>query len=387
VLSARTAFDLRTNRLAQALARRQARSAPLLDLTESNPTRAGLLPRPEVLAALAHPAALRYEPDPRGRRSAREAVARDYARRGLAVEPERLVLTASTSEAYSFLFKLLCDPGDRVLVPRPGYPLFEFLGRLESVEVASYPLRYEGAWHIDLGALEEALDPRVRAVVVVNPHNPTGSYLKGEERARIDALCAQRGIAIVSDEVFADFALREVRDRAPSFALDGTALAFAMGGLSKSAGLPQLKLGWVAVSGPAAVRDLALGRLEVVADSFLSVATPIQVAAPGLLEGIEALQAPIRARLALNRALAAARVRGTAATLLDAEGGWYAVLQVPATIGEEERVLRLLEEQDVLVHPGYFFDFPQEAYLVASLLTDPDVFAKGIERIVGSLVL
>jgi aspartate/methionine/tyrosine aminotransferase len=224
-------------------------------------------------------------------------------------------------------------------------------------------------------------------VVIVNPHNPTGAYVKHEERERLEALCAPRGIAIVSDEVFADFALREVNDRAPGFAADGAALAFSLGGLSKAAGLPQLKLGWMAVSGPAPLRDEALRRLEVIADSFLSVATPVQIAAPGLLEGLEALQAPIRARIAGNRALVETRVRGTAATLLDAEGGWYAVLQVPATIGEEERTLRLLEEHDVLVHPGYFFDFPREAYLVASLLTDPEVFAKGLERIVASLVL
>jgi hypothetical protein len=303
------------------------------------------------------------------------------------VDPEHLVLTASTSEAYSFLFKLLCDPGDRVLVPRPGYPLFDFLGRLESVEVASYPLRYDGRWHIDLFALEEALDSEVRALVLVNPHNPTGAFVKAEERVRIEARCAQRGVALVSDEVFADFALREVKDRAPSFAADGAALAFALGGLSKSVGLPQLKLGWIAVSGPAALRDEALRRLEVVADSFLSVATPVQVAAPRLLDALAGLQAPIRARIAGNRALAADRVHGTPATLLDAEGGWYAVLQVPATITEEERTLRLLDEHDVLVHPGYFFDFPEEAFLVLSLLTEPEVFRAGLERIVASVVL
>jgi hypothetical protein len=274
-------------------------------------------------------------------------------------------------------------------VPRPGYPLFDFLAELESVRVDAYPLDYDAGWRIDVGALRECVTPSTRALVLVNPNNPTGSFLKRDERAAIEDLCAGRGIAIISDEVFADFAWREVETRAESLAADGPALAFALGGLSKSCGLPQLKLGWIAVSGPKPQRDEALHRLEVVADTFLAVSTPVQVAAPSLLGRLPELQAPIRERIGSNLARLAAPVgtRDSPATLLESEGGWSAVLRVPRTLSEEERVLRLLEEQDVLVHPGYFFDFPSEAYLVLSLLPAPDVFAEGVERIMKSLVL
>jgi len=387
VFSSRTGFDLRPNRLAQALARKRAAGQAIFDLTVSNPTAAGLRAGEPLLRELARPEALAYEPDPRGALFAREAVVRDHARRGLAVSPEDLVLTASTSEAYAFLFKTLCDPGDAVLVPRPGYPLFDFLARLESVEVRAYPLGYDGRWHIDLAALADLLLPRVKAVVVVNPNNPTGSFVKTEERARLEQLCASRGIAIVSDEVFADYPLRVVEDRACSFAESGPALAFALGGLSKSAGLPQMKLGWIAASGPDALRREAMSRLEVVADSFLSVSTPVQVAAARWLPVLDELQAPLRSRVAANHQRVARAVSGSAATLLDAEGGWYAVLRVPATLGEEERTLRLLEEHDVLVHPGYFFDFTGEAYLIVSLLATPEVLEPAMARVVASLVL
>jgi aspartate/methionine/tyrosine aminotransferase len=318
---------------------------------------------------------------------AREAVAADHARRGLRVEPDRLVLTASTSEAYAFLFKLLCDPGDAILVPRPGYPLFDFLAGFESVCVDAYPLEYDGRWRIDVAALREKLTPRTRALVVVNPNNPTGSFLKRNERALVEALCAERGIALVSDEVFADFALHAVPDRAESLAVDGPALAFALGGLSKSCGLPQVKLGWIAASGPEGLRREALQRLEVVADTFLSVSTPVQAAAPRLLGRLDELQEPIRERVARNLASLRGRTADSAATLLHVEGGWSAVLRVPATVTEEDRVMGLLEAHDVLVHPGYFFDFPSEAYLVLSLLPEPGVFADGVARIVSSLVL
>ena len=387
MFSSRTAFDLQPNRLTLAREAKRQAGVPLLDLTESNPTRVGLSGPNDVLLPLADPAALRYEPEARGSLRAREAVAADHARRGLPVEPERLLLTASTSEAYAFLFKLLCDPGDAILVPRPGYPLFDFLAGLESVRVDAYPLEYDRRWRIDVAALREKVTPRTRALVVVNPNNPTGSFLKQDERAEIEELCAGRGIALVSDEVFADFALRDVPDRASSFGVDGPALAFALGGLSKSLGLPQVKLGWIAASGPEGLRLEALHRLDVVADTFLSVSTPVQVAAPWLLGRLDELQAPIRRRIAKNFARLEARTSHSAATLLHAEGGWAAVLRVPATLSEEERVMRLLEDHDVLVHPGYFFDFPSEAYLVLSLVPEPGVFAEGVERIVSSLVL
>jgi hypothetical protein len=388
MFSERATFDLRPNRLSARLAERRAQRRGFLDLTESNPTRAGLACPPDLLALLAAAESRRYEPVPLGLASAREAVAADFARRGFPVGADRILLTASTSEAYAFLFKLLCDPGDEVLVPRPGYPLFDFLARLESVRLASYPCAHDGKWHVDLPALRGALGPRTRAVVVVNPNNPTGAFLDADERDALLALCAERGLAVVADEVFADFAFREDPRRAASLAADSPALVFSLGGLSKSCGLPQLKLAWTAVTGPPALVRAALARLEVVADTYLSVATPVQAALPGILARREELAAPIRARVRANlEALRRAIAPGSPATLLEPEGGWSAVLRVPATVPEEERALRLLDERDVLVHPGYFFDFPREAYLVLSLLPPPAEFTDGVSRVLADAVL
>jgi aspartate/methionine/tyrosine aminotransferase len=388
MFSERTRFELRPNRLARSLAERRSGGRPFIDLTESNPTRAGLAGPAELLAPLADAAALRYDPLPFGLAEARAAVAHDFAGRGYPLEPERIVLHASTSEAYGFLFKLLCDPGDEVLVPRPGYPLFDFLAGLESVRVTSYALAWDGEWHLDVAAVATALGPRTRAIVAVSPGNPTGAYLKRDELSGLEALCAERGLALVSDEVFADYPLREDERRAASVARDATALAFALGGLSKSCGLPQLKLAWTAVTGPEPLQREALARLEVVADTYLSVSTPVQVAALELLARREELQRPISTRLRANLGtLRAAVGPGCPATLLDPEGGWSAVLRVPATLSEEERVTRLLGERDVLVHPGFFFDFPHEAFLVLSLLPPEGDFAEGVARLVADLVL
>jgi aspartate/methionine/tyrosine aminotransferase len=387
MFSDRTRFDLRPNRLAESLAARRSAGAPLIDLTQSNPTRVGLPGPRDLLAGLAADAARHYEPVPFGLPEARAAVARDFAERGRPLDPERILLHASTSEAYGFLFKLLCDPGDEVLVPRPGYPLFDFLAGLESVRARSYTLAYDGEWHLDLTALASAVGRRTRAIVAVSPGNPTGSYLKADELVGLDALCAERGLALVADEVFADYSLRDNPLRAGSVARDSHALAFALGGLSKSCGLPQLKLAWTAVTGPEPLRREALQRLEVVADSYLPVSTPVQVAAPALIARKHELQAPIRERVAANLiVLREALAVRSAASLLEPEGGWSAVLRVPATCSEEERALRLLE-QGVLVHPGYFFDFPGEAYLVLSLLPQPGEFREGIARVLADLVL
>jgi alanine-synthesizing transaminase len=384
MFSARTRWDLTPNRLAAVVARARAAGRPLLDLTETNPTRAGLVAPPQVLQALADPRGLRYQPDPRGLRSAREAVAADHARRGCAVDPDRVVLTASTSEAYAFLFKLLCDPGDSVAVPQPSYPLFEYLARLEDAEVATYPLRYDGEWHLGRGELEAALTPRTRAVVVVSPNNPTGSYLKGDEADALLALCAGRDLAVVADEVFADFELRDDPRRVTSLAGRPEALTFALGGLSKSCGLPQLKLAWIAVSGPGA--ETALERLEVIADTYLSVSTPVQEAAAAILADLPALQAPIREQIGANLARLRADVaRAPVVSLLEPEGGWSAVLRVPAHRSEDDWCARLVEDDGVLVQPGYFFDFPGEAFLVLSLLTPGDVFAEGTARLLARL--
>jgi alanine-synthesizing transaminase len=385
MFSARTAWDLTPNRLATLLEDKRRQGHRILDLTETNPTRVGIPYPSDLLAPLADPGALRYDPSPLGLVAAREAVAADYARRGVAVDPGRLVLAASTSEAYAWLFKLLCDPGDAVLVPQPSYALFEYLARLESVDVRPYPLSYDGEWHLSAEAVAESVAPRTRAVVVVSPNNPTGSYLKRAEADALLALCAERGLAVIADEVFADYAFGPDPRRLASLAEDGPALAFALGGLSKSCGLPQLKLAWIAASGPERWRAPARARLEVVADTYLSVSTPVQRAASALLARRSELQAPIAGRVAENRDTLRRLAGGSPASLLHGEGGWSAVLQVPATQSEEERVTRLLEQHDVLVHPGYFFDFPREAFLVLSLLTPTDVFAAGVERILAVL--
>jgi aspartate/methionine/tyrosine aminotransferase len=380
--SARARFADAPNRLSLLLDEKRKAGARILDLTESNPTRVGIAYPPDLLLPLAGAANLVYEPEPLGLPEARRAVADDYARRGAAVAPERVLLCASTSEAYAFLFKLLLDPGESVLVPRPSYPLFEFLARLEGVRTEFYDLEYDGEWHLSLSRLRERIGADTRALCVVNPHNPTGSFLKREEADGLAALCAERRVAIVSDEVFADYGFGSDARRVTSLAgSDRDALAFSLGGLSKSCGLPQLKLSWIAASGPDALRSEALRRLELIADSYLSVATPVQRAAKALLARLPELQAPIQARVAANLALLERRARGASFTPLRAEGGWYAVLRVPHTVAEEERVLRLLERDDVLVHPGFFFDFPDEAYLVLSLLPREDDFARGVDAI------
>ena len=383
-LSTRTGWNLRPNRLSQRLdeARRQGRR--ILDLTESNPTRAGIVyPEASILEAIAHPDALLYDPDPRGMRRAREAVARWYARSGFAVDPERLVLTASTSEAYAWLFKLLCDPGDDVLVPTPSYPLFDFLATLESVVLRPYPLEWDGRFRIDLHALERAIGPRTRAIVVVHPNNPTGAYVKRAELRVLDALCRAHGLALVSDEVFWSYGHAPDPERAGVVALETEALSFSMSGLSKPAGLPQMKCGWIVPGGAPAEALPAFERLEMIADTYLSVGTPVQVGLERLLELGDGVGGRIRARVAANRAeLERALARAPALTAAPLEGGWSAVLRVPNVRSEEEWALELLEHDGVLVQPGYFYDFPLRGVLVVSLLPPEDELAAGLERIV-----
>lgn len=385
MFSERTRWDRRANRLAALLEEKKRRGVPVLDLTESNPTAVGLAGDPTILAALSHSASLHYDPAPRGLATTRRAVAADYARRGALVEPEQVVLTASTSEAYAFLFKLLCDPGDNVLIPQPSYPLFAYLAGLEGVACRPYPLDFDGEWHLDSSALFGRLDPRTRAVVIVNPNNPTGSFLKKSEADDLLPLCAARNVALISDEVFADFARGDDPRRLVTLAGDTRALAFSLGGLSKSCGLPQMKLGWIVVSGPRTLCDEALGRLDVIADTFLSVGTPVQRAAVEWLKRVGELQAPITARITRNAtALESAVAAQPEVSLLRPEGGWSAVLRFPATATEEARTLRLLEERNVLVHPGYFFDFSQEAFLVVSLLPRPEDFDRSVEQLLST---
>jgi len=380
VFSSRLNWSLRPNRLSALLEAKRAAGANVLDLTESNPTCAGLAyPQAEILAALSDADALRYHPSPRGLDSAREVVAGYYRDRGSKIDRENVLLTASTSEAYAYLFKLLANPGDEILAPRPSYPLFEFLADLESVHIRQYPLRYDGVWHVDFDALEQAITARTRAIVVVNPNNPTGSFLKHAELDRLDSLAAERGLAILSDEVFRDYAFADETNRVSTLAGDRQALTFSMSGLSKIAGLPQMKLGWIAANGPHGKE--ALDALELIADTYLSVSTPVQVALPSLLALASGIMEQVRQRTASNLARLRETMLGSAATLLRTEGGWYAVLQVPRTRTEEEWTLKLLGESNVLVQPGFFFDFESEAFLVLSLLPEPAKFAEGVSRL------
>jgi len=381
MFSSRLPRDFQPNRLAGALAAKRREGAAILDLTESNPTRAGFAYPPEIVRAFEDPGILRYHPAPAGRREAREAVAAYYAARGQRVEPERILLTASTSEAYSYLFKLLANPGDHVLVPRPSYPLFECLASLEALEVRAYPLAYHGRWSIDFDALAGALTDRTRAVIVVNPNNPTGNYLKRAEWEVLARLCGARGIAVIADEVFSDYAFGPDPDRVTTLAGAEDCLTFSLSGLSKIAGLPQMKLGWIAVAGPAALRADAWERLEWIADAYLSVATPVQCAAARLLIAAESVQRQIRARTAENLQFGHQTLAGSCATPLAVEAGWYLVLQVPRVRTGEEWTLELLLQWDTLVQPGYFYDFEAEAFLVVSLLTDPVIFQEGLARL------
>lgn len=377
MFSHRLPFHLPRNPIADAIEQRRAEGREILDLTESNPTHAGIVyPADYILAGFRDPQMLVYDPSSNGLPQARARVAGLYR-----VDHSRVVLTASSSEAYSWLFKLLCDPGDEILTPRPSYPLFEFLAGLESVQIRQYPLRYDGGWFIDFDPLESAIHERTRAIVVVNPNNPTGSYLKRWELDRLRHLCARHNLALISDEVFSDYHLAPVDLRSLTCVED--VLTFCLGGLSKMVGTPQMKLGWMIAGGPENIREEALARIDLIADNFLSVGTPVQYALPSLLAARENVQKQILDRLQINLAYLRDTVRGNDAfRLLEVEGGWYAILRVPRVRSEEEWVLGLLE-RGVLVQPGYFYDFESEAYLVVSLLTPQPTFREGTDRILA----
>ncbi|MGB9103308.1 MAG: pyridoxal phosphate-dependent aminotransferase [Terriglobales bacterium] len=416
MFSSRTNWPLAPNRFSTALEKHRASGRELLDLTASNPTNLGLRYDAEaILASLANPNALEYRPDAKGMRVARDAVSAYYRERGAHIDPERLVLTTSTSEGYSFVFRLLCDPGDEVLVPAPSYPLFEFLADIQDVRLRPYPLFYDHGWHLDVHALTTAASERTRAIMLVHPNNPTGSYVKPAEAEQLIAICAQRGLALVVDEVFLDFAhasgapplslaggpavapplsLASAPAVAPPLSLLGLerqggefpntapTLTFTLSGLSKIAGLPQMKFAWIAVSGPEDLAQQAMARLEVIADTYLSANAPIQLAAPVLFaqrhDFHRQLMARIRANLAeLDRQLAAQKP----CARLQIEAGWYAVLRVPVTRSDEDLVIELLEQKSVLVHPGHFYDFPADGYLVVSLIAPEEEFREGLARL------
>lgn len=381
MLSSRLPASLEPNALSRAADHIRRRGGGVIDLTESNPTRVGLIYPPDLLAALADPAGLVYDPQPLGLWPARAAVAGDFRRRGIAISADRVALTASTSEAYALLFKLWCDPGDVVLVPRPSYPLFEHLTQLEAIVAAPYDIEYQGSWRIDLASVKRAVTPRVRAILVVSPNNPTGSFLHRDDLSALTDICGRTGCALIGDEVFADYALGPA-PAASSVLGQADVLTASLGGLSKSAGLPQVKLGWIGFAGPSAAVDEAIAGYEVIADTYLSASTPVQIAAPLLIERGAVIRGQIQARVRSNlETLVQRSAAFPSVSLLPVEGGWSAVIQVPGTRSEESLVLDLLTVDSVLVHPGYFFDFSREAFVVVSLLVAPETFGLGIDRL------
>ncbi len=379
----RTTWNLTPNPFSVALEKHRAAGRELLDLTASNPTQVGIrFDGLAILKALVDLRALEYHPDPKGLVAAREAVVAYYRERdtAAALDAGQIVLTTSTSEAYSFVFRLLCDPDDQVLVPAPSYPLFEFLADLQDVRLAPYELIYDHGWQIDFHSLEKALTDRSRAVLVVNPNNPTGGYVHPEETHRLNRICQERGLALIADEVFLDYA-HDGTPR-PTFAANQAALTFTLSGLSKISGMPQMKFAWIAASGPSPQKWDALARLEVIADTYLSMNAPIQLAAPEFFRQRIRFQPDLMKRIQgnlaeLDRQLSTQPV----CSRLDIEGGWYAILRVPVTGSDEDLAIQVLEQHGVLVHPGHFYDFHADGYLVLSLITPDRIFAEGLGRL------
>jgi alanine-synthesizing transaminase len=388
MFSNRTNWKLTRNDLSDALEEVKSSGARVLDLTVSNPTRVGLhFDDARILESLASPKAMNYDPQPKGLPSARAAVANYYrAQHGIeGLDPARLILTTSTSEGYAFVFRLLCNPGDELLVPKPSYPLFEFLADLEDVKLVPYPLIYDHGWQMDFPSLEKVVTRQTRGVVVVHPNNPTGSYVHAEEQESLRVFCAERGLAIIADEVFLDYAHQGARQR--SFVANQEVLSFTLSGISKISALPQMKLAWIVSGGPARQRDAAEARLEVIADTYLSMNAPIQWAAPALLEQRQSVQQELLNRVLgnltqLDQQLAAQKM----CQRLNVEGGWCAVLRVPVTQTDEELAVDLVRRKSVLVHPGHFFDFPSDGYLVLSLIVAESEFAEGIRRLLELIV-
>jgi alanine-synthesizing transaminase len=384
MFSSRVPRELEPNRLTQVVQRMRAAGRTLLDLTLTNPTAAGIEYPASLFGALADCASERYDPAPLGLPGARAAVARDYARRGIGMAPDRVVLTASTSEAYSVLFKLLCGPcGDAAMVPIPSYPLFDHLTRLDAVTPVAYRLEYHGRWAVDFETVDAGWTDRVRAVLAVSPNNPTGSILTGAELDALGHRCGERDAALIVDEVFADYPLTAASVVSGfSRTHDPACLTFRLGGLSKSAGLPQVKLGWIGVDGPDVLVRGALDRLELICDTYLSVATPVQAAAPRLIDDGAFVRQRILERVRTNyESLRAVSAAYPSVEVLHGDAGWSAVLRVASTRSEEDLVIELLEQDGVLVHPGFFFDFPHEAFLVVSLLPEPPLFFEGVRRL------
>jgi alanine-synthesizing transaminase len=389
MFSKRTDWKIEENAFTRALRRVRESGRSIFDLTVSNPTVCGFrYDEATILASLNAPTALRYDPEPKGLLEARAAVAEYYAHKNpdASLDPERLILTTGTSEAYSFLFRLLCEPGDEILVAHPSYPLFDFLATIQDVKLRPFRLVYDHGWQFDFFALEQTIGPRTRAILMVHPNNPTGQFVKSDEAAQLSAICAEHNLALVVDEVFFDYEIRGTathKKRHGSFAFNDRALTFVLSGLSKIAALPQMKVGWITASGPDPLVRGAMARLEVIADTYLSLNGPIQYALPALLNQREAMQAQIMARIETNlRQLDEQLARQRSVSRMEVEGGWYGVLRVPAVQPDEAFAIRLLEEHSVLVHPGHFYDFPDDGYLVVSLIGRAEEFAEGMRRLI-----
>lgn len=380
--SERLSWPVFPNSLSRLIEQKRAAGAKLLDLTVSNPTEAfENYPHDRIARAYRAIPSFSYRPEPFGEESARLAIANFYAARGISVSAEHLLLTASTSEAYAFLFKLLCNAGDEVLAPLPSYPLFEYLAALESVHVVPYRLRYDGSWYLDFASLIEKLSPRTRAVIVVNPNNPTGSFLKKDEARELLRIAAEYSLPVISDEVFMDYDLGSHPGRERTLIGSTSVLTFSLNGLSKSAGMPQMKLAWIAISGPESEWHTASKRLELIADTYLSVATPVQHALPELLRIGTSFQKEITKRIHSNLSALQATLATASAHVLHIEGGWSAIIQLPAVRSEEDWVERLLSEHGIVVQPGYFFDLESGAHVVVSLITPPETCAEGLQKL------
>jgi alanine-synthesizing transaminase len=387
MFSRRTNWQLNPNALSRAIEAKRASGSKILDLTISNPTEAGIRPDfAAIFAALSNRDAMHYDPQPRGLLSARQSVCHYYRESHgvFDLDPERLVLTTSTSEAYSYVFRLLCNPGDEVLVPKPSYPLFEFLADLADVKLVPYPLLYDHGWQVDFDSLQKRVTRQSRAIILVHPNNPTGSYVSSAETSQLNQFCSEHNLALIVDEVFLDYAHDE--SRRSSFAANTDALTFTLSGVSKISALPQMKFAWLAISGPEEIVAGAVARLEIIADTFLSMNTPVQLAAPVLLDQRKVIQPLLRKRLLANLADLDRQLSAhPSCRRLQVEGGWYAVLRVPATSSDEDLALRLLRDGSVSVHPGHFYDFPNEGYLVLSLITEPSIFSEGVTRLLQQM--
>jgi len=385
IFSERTNWELSLNELGAIYQQLKKNNVPVLDLTASNPTECGFSYPPQILECFSTKENLNYDPSPRGLLRAREAVVLYYASKGVSVSSRQIFLTSSTSEAYSYLFRLLANPGERVFFPQPSYPLFQFLADMNDIATEHYPLIYDKEWKIDFNQLNEKITLDTKALVLVNPNNPTGSFVKRHELILLNDLCTRKNIPLISDEVFGDFSFEENKNYA-SLINNNEALTFVLGGLSKTLGLPQMKLSWIVMRGPQGLVEKAQERLEVIADTFLSVNTPAQNALNQWLPLREGIQKEIKARLKQNLEFIQKQAALTnSCQLLKSEGGWYVILKIPTTRTEEEWVLKFLNKYHVFVHPGYFFDFHEEAHIVISLLPPHNVFQEGVERILSRI--